>query len=128
MPKDFSRTRRVAEQLKRELSTLMREELQDPVLRLASLTEVKVTRDMGHASIYVSSLDMQGEGADKAAAVLQEAAGMLRQRLGKMLRLRSIPQLHFLADHLQEDAEHMDRLIEQAVASDRPQQSDESSQ
>lgn len=126
MPRDFSRTRRVAEQLKRELSTLMREELQDPELKLASLTEVKVTRDMGHATIYVSSLDLQsGEGADKAAATLQGVAGMLRQRLGKMLRLRSIPQLHFLADHLQEDAEHMNRLIEEAVATDRQHRDDE---
>lgn len=125
MPKDFSRTQRVAEQLKRELSTLMREEMQTPVLKLASLTEVKVTRDMGHAQIYVSSLDLQGPGADHAAAVLQEASGMLRRRLGKMLRLRSIPQLHFLADHLQEDAEHMDRLIEQAVAQDRQHQRDD---
>ena len=124
MPKDFSRTRRVAEQLKRELSTLMREELQAPELRLASLTEVQVTRDMGHAKIYVSSLDMQGAGADKAAEILQQAAGMLRQRLGKMLRLRNIPQLHFLPDHLQEQAQQMDRLIEDAVTADQKNQND----
>lgn len=124
MPREFSRTRRVAEQLKRELSVLMREELQAPELSLASLTEVQVTRDMSHAKIYVSSLDMQG-GADKATEILQDAAGMLRQRLGKLLRLRSIPQLHFLPDHLQEEAQQMDRLIEQAVAADRQHQPDD---
>lgn len=124
MPKDFSRTRRVAEQLKRELSTLMREELQAPELSLASLTEVQVTRDMSHAKVYVSSLDMNG-GADAATAILQEYAGQLRQRLGKLLRLRSIPELHFMADHLQEDAQNMDRLIEQAVARDRQHHQDD---
>lgn len=125
MPREFSRTRRVAEQLKRELSSLMREELQAPELTLASLTEVQVTRDMSHAKIYVSSLDMQGGGADRAAELLSEHAGMLRQRLGKLLRLRSIPQLHFLPDHLQEEAQNMDRLIEQAVAADRQHQSND---
>lgn len=124
MPKEFSRNRRVAEQLKRELSILMREELQAPELKLASLTEVKVTGDLGHATIYVSSLDMQG-GADVATQAMQQAAGMLRQRLGKLLRLRSIPQLHFKADHLQENAQSMDRLIEQAVAQDRQHRNDD---
>lgn len=123
MPKDFSRTRRVAEQLKRELSTLIREELQSPDLMLASLTEVQVTRDMGHAKIYVSSLKLEG-GADAAAEALQSAAGHLRHRLGKMLRLRSIPQLHFLADHLQEEALEMSSLIADAVAQDQHNESD----
>ncbi len=113
----------MAEQLKRELSTLIREELQSPQLMLASLTEVQVTRDMGHAKIYVSSLNMDG-GADEAAEALQEAAGFLRHRLGKILRLRSIPQLHFLADHLQEQAQRMDQLIDGVIAQDRKHQRD----
>ncbi len=118
MPKDFPRTRRVAEQIRRELSTLIREELEDPRLKMPSVTEVQVTRDFGHAKIYISSLDLDG-GSDRCAEALQDYAGMLRQRLGKRLRLRSIPQLHFLADHLQEDAMRMDVLIDQAVAKDR---------
>ena len=91
---------------------------------LASITEVQVTRDMGHAKVYVSSLKLES-GADAATEVLQQAAGHLRHRLGKMLRLRSIPQLHFLPDHLQEKAQAMDSLIDSAVAQDRQHGNDE---
>lgn len=118
MPKEFARSHRVAEQLKRELSALIREELEDPRLKMPSITEVQVTRDFGHATIYVSSLDFSG-GSESSAEALQDAAGLLRQRLGKRLRLRSIPQLHFLPDHLQAEAMQMDALIDQVRAEDR---------
>lgn len=118
MPKEFSRASRVAEQIKRELSALIREELEDPRLKMPSVTEVQVTRDFGHAKVYISSLDFNG-GCESSVAALQDAAVLLRQRLGRRLRLRSIPQLHFIADHLQESAMRMDALIDDAVSRDR---------
>lgn len=122
MPKDFSRTSRVAEQIKRELSVLIREELEDPRLKMPSITEVQVTRDFGHAKVFVSSLDFDG-GCESSVEALHDAAVMLRQRLGKRLRLRSIPQLHFEADHLQAEAMRMDALIDDIRATDRKKQS-----
>ncbi len=127
MPKEYSRVNRVAEQIKRELSTLIREELQDPRLKMPSVTEVQVTRDFGHAKVYISSLDFDG-GCEKSVEALQDAAIMLRRRLGKRLRLRSIPQLHFLADNLQVDAMRMDALIDKAVGKKPVVKADDSDQ
>lgn len=124
MPKDFSRTSRVAEQLKRELSVLIREELEDPRLKMPSITEVQVTRDFGHAKVFVSSLDFDG-GSESSAEALQASAVLLRQRLGKRLRLRTIPQLHFLPDHLQAEAMQMDALIDRVRSEDRTRHPDD---
>lgn len=124
MPKEFSRTRRVAEQIKRELSVLIREELEDPRLKMPSISEVQVTRDFGHARVFVSSLDFEG-GNERCVEALQDAAGFLRRRLGKILRLRSIPQLHFVADNLQEEAMKMDALIDQVAAKERNLKTDD---
>lgn len=87
---------------------------------MPSVTEVQVTRDFGHAKIFISSLDFEG-GCESSVEALQDAAILLRQRLGKRLRLRTIPQLHFLADHLQEEAMRMDALIDEVRSKDRQQ-------
>ena len=59
MPREFSRSLRVAEQLQRELAVLIRDEVKDPRLGMVSISGVEVSRDMAHAKIFVSVL---GEG------------------------------------------------------------------
>jgi ribosome-binding factor A len=54
MPRDFPRTRRVGEQIKRELAQLIREETNSPMMTMVSITAVDVTRDLAYAKIYVT--------------------------------------------------------------------------
>lgn len=117
MPKEFSRNRRVAEQLKRDLGLLIATEVKDPRTAGATVTDVEVSRDLAHAKVYIGVYD---PGADGAAVVagLRRAAGFLRHRLGAALRLRMVPELHFLEDVTEREAHRLARVIDDAVAED----------
>ena len=124
MPREFPRTRRVGEQLQRELSDLIRSELKDPRIGMISISAVTVSRDLSHARVYVSVL---GDEAQMTASlkVLQHAAGFLRHRLGQVMRLRVIPELHFHLDRSIEEGARIGALINLAIASDRGKQEPE---
>lgn len=118
MPKDYSRTRRVAEQLRRELSELIREEVKDPRLGAVTITDVRVSRDLGHAKVFVGFLGSDQRVADKLA-VLNHAAGFLRRELGRRVKLRVVPLPHFEYDDALDRGPALDRLIDEAIEADR---------
>ncbi|HEX6549180.1 MAG TPA: 30S ribosome-binding factor RbfA [Gammaproteobacteria bacterium] len=113
MAREFERSSRVAGQLQRELSELIRREVKDPRVRLVTVTKVDVTRDLSHAKVLISVLGEDGPQPEVLAA-LQHAAGYLRHLLGKMLKMRSIPELHFTQDDVLERAAHLTALINKA--------------
>jgi len=115
MPKDFPRGRRIADQIQRELSEIIRLELKDPRVGLVTITDVEVSQDNAHAKVFVTSL---GEPAQQEAAVraLDHAAGFLRSTLSKRLKLRTVPQLHFQYDASVERGMRLSKLIDDAVA------------
>ncbi len=119
MPKEFNRTRRIAEQLQRELAQLIREEVKDPRLGMVTVVDVEVSRDLSHAKVFITLLGGDGQARDTSVAILNDAAGMLRKFLGRRLRLRTIPQLHFQYDQSIEKGAELSALIDAAVASDR---------
>lgn len=118
MPKEFSRSRRVGEQLQRELSALIRREIQDPRAGWVTVTGVRMSRDLANARVFVSVLD---EGREPAAAVeaLNHAAGFLRRLLGRSLGLRVVPRLRFEYDESIARGAHLSTLIDAAVGRDR---------
>ncbi len=116
MPKDFPRARRVGEQIQRELSQLIRTELKDPRVRLVTVTEVQVTRDLEHAKVFVSVLG--SDDASAAVAALNHAAGHLRHLLGREMRLRVVPVLQFVEDRVLVEGGRLSALISKAVAED----------
>ncbi len=118
MPREFPRARRVGEQIQRELSVLIREELQDPRLGMVSISAVEVSKDLAHAKVFVTTLG-SGEEAQKSIEALTGAAGYLRRLLGQRLVIRSVPQLHFRHDRSLERGAHLSALIDQAVKADR---------
>jgi len=123
MPREFSRSSRLADQIQRDLSDLIRLEVRDPRVRLVTVTEVEVSRDLSHAKVYVTSL----AGSDQAAQsqqALQHAAGFLRSRLAQSLKARTVPELHFVYDESVERGIRLSRLIDQAVEG-APQESGE---
>jgi ribosome-binding factor A len=117
MPKDFSRTLRIAEQIQRDLAELLRLEVKDPRIGMVTLTDVEVTSDYAHAKVFFTTL---GDAAQIAAATegLNRAAGFLRHELGHRIKLRSIPQLHFIHDESVERGVRLSQLIDAAVSSD----------
>lgn len=125
MPKDHSRPRRVAEQIQRELAELIQLEVKDPRVGMVTLTDVEVTPDYSHAKIFFTLLG-QGHPLDETLSGLNRAAGYLRSQLAHRMRLRIMPQLHFVFDSSVERGVHLSHLIEEAVAleGDKPSQED----
>ncbi|WP_061241004.1 30S ribosome-binding factor RbfA [Ectopseudomonas composti] len=120
MAKDYSRTQRIGDQMQRELAQLIRREVKDPRLGLVTITAVDVSRDIGHAKVFITVMGQDDADAVKESLkVLNDAAGFLRMQLGKAMKLRSVPQLHFHYDESVQRGAHLSALIERAVAEDR---------
>ena len=118
MPREFPRTRRVGEQIQRELAALIHDELRDPRLGMVSISSVQVSRDMAHAKVHVSVLGKDEQVSD-SLGVLNHAAGFLRHKLGKILHMRVIPVLRFYHDRSLEEGARLGALINKAIASDK---------
>ncbi len=124
MPKDFSRNRRVAEQIQRLLGEIMVRDVKDPRVRGVNVTGVDVSGDMSHATVWFSLLDPEADPAPVARA-LSGAAGLMRGRLGKSMHIRQVPALHFRHDESLARGAKLSALIDEAVASDRARSDDE---
>lgn len=111
MPREFSRSVRVASQLQRELAELLRGELKDPRLGMVTVSDVEVTRDLSLAKVYVSFLGARQE-VPESLTLLAERGPMLRHELGHRMRMRSIPELRFIYDDSVERGLHMDALLD----------------
>jgi ribosome-binding factor A len=119
MAKEYKRTDRVADHLKRELASLLQFEVRDPRIGMVSITEVEVSRDLGHARVYCTVLGKEGpDDAEEAILALNKAAGFLRSELSRDSNMRMVPQLRFYFDASVGRGAQLEDLIERAVASD----------
>lgn len=105
------RTERVADQIRSELSLILRMEMKDPRIELASISAVEVTRDFSHAKVMVSVLGDDLEKREEAVDTLRQAKGWVRSHLAKRLRLRQTPELHFELDRGAEHSQHINELL-----------------
>ena len=108
--KSFHRTDRVAAQLRRELGTLVHEAVCELGLPSVSVSDVEVTRDMAHAKVFVTAL--QPERADEAVKGLKDAAKQIRYELGRAMKLRHVPELHFHYDASFDRGERIEQLLQ----------------
>ncbi len=120
MAKEYSRTQRVADYLRRELAQLIQLEVRDPRVGMVTVNDVEVSRDMSHAKIFVTV--MGKDSAEDAAASLEalnHAAGFLRTQISKQTQMRTTPKLHFVFDASIGRGAHLSALIDRARAEDR---------
>lgn len=115
MPRTSNRLGRINDQLKQELALLIQNELRDPRLGMISVLEVRVSRDLSHADVFITVL---GAEAADAVAALNNAGGFLRSLLAKNLNLRVTPRLKFIFDESVERGRKLSSLIDEAVAQD----------
>jgi ribosome-binding factor A len=117
MPREIPRARRVAEQVQRELAEMLRRDARDPRLRPVTITHVKMSPDLSHAWVHFQLLT--GDSHDpEQQAILDEAAAYLRGPLGRALRLRIAPHIHFRPDAELEQSQRLDDIITRAVRED----------
>lgn len=124
MPKEFSRSQRVSEQILRELAELIRLEVKDPRVGFITLTEVELTPDYAHAKVYFTSMTGQDD-LDETLAGLRRASGFLRRELGRRVRIHTTPELHFYYDKSVEQGSRMSQLIDKVVREDSERQHDD---
>ncbi len=117
MPRDYPRSRRIAEQVQRELADIIRLELKDPRVGMITLTDVEVTPDHKLARVFFTLLGGPATVAETTRA-LQHAAGFLRSELARRFEMRSVPQLEFVHDASVERGMQLSQLIESARADD----------
>ena len=114
---NLQRQRRVADQIRRELSEIIRLELKDPRVAMLTLTDVEVSSDLAYAKVYFTLLG-DDEARIGTEAGLKRAAGFLRSQLGQRIKIYVTPELHFIYDDSVERGVRLSQLIDKAVASD----------
>jgi ribosome-binding factor A len=105
----MERIERINEEVKKEISTMIQNDLKDPrISGIISVTKVHVTKDLKFAQIYISIL-----GADKAEVMegIKSSAGFMRKELGKRMQIRILPELQFKLDESMEYGTHIDEVI-----------------
>lgn len=111
----MDRTDRVSEEMKKEVSAIIQNELKDPRLpKMISVTTAEVTRDLRYAKIFISVL---GDENDKKNAIqgLKSAAGFIRREIGQRLKLRYTPEILFELDNSIERGVYLNKLINETL-------------
>jgi ribosome-binding factor A len=104
------RTPRLNEQLRREITDIVRTQARDPRIGMVTVTAVMVAGDLGSARVYVTALGTEDEKAETIAG-LKAAAPFIRSELGRRLTIRQIPELRFELDQTLEHAHRIEQLL-----------------
>ncbi|MFV1949733.1 MAG: 30S ribosome-binding factor RbfA [Anaerolineales bacterium] len=106
-----SRSVRIAERIKVELSLLFLQEINDPRLEGVNITSVDLDREISFADIYISALD-GSERKNEIMAAVNKAAGFIRSQLASSIsHLRSFPQLRFHWDPIPDRVNRLDQIF-----------------
>ncbi|MFQ6170314.1 30S ribosome-binding factor RbfA [Oryzobacter sp. R7] len=110
---DTARAQKIADRIKTVTAANLGSIVKDPDLGFVTLTDVRVTGDLQHASLFYTVF---GDEAQRAttARILEEHKGRLRSFVGKQLGIRLTPTLEFIADAIPENAAHIDDLLRAA--------------
>ena len=100
----------MADRIRVVLAERLEKGLRDPRLGFVTITDVRVTGDLQHASVFYTVMGDEAHRADTAAA-LKSATGMLRSEVGKNLNTRLTPSLEFILDAIPENADHISALL-----------------
>lgn len=120
------RLQRLADQIQRTLSVLIRDEINDPRLTgFVTISSVKVSPDLGYADIYVTILEpskngdtdggMNIESHRESLQVLKNASGFLRSELARTMKTRTTPRLRFHYDEITAHGNYMTNLVNEAM-------------
>ena len=104
------RRRRVADQIQKELSEIIRLELHDPRVGMMTISAVEISADFAYCKVFYTMLAPEEE-RDKVKAGLKRASGFLRTALGKRLRIHNTPELRFIEDESFAEAEKIENLL-----------------
>lgn len=114
---DNARAVRLADRIKVLVAKILERGIRDPRLGFVTITDVRVTGDLQHATVFYTVYGTDEERRGTAAA-LRSATGRIRSEVGKNLSIRLVPSLEFVLDALPENAAHIEDLLEKAREQD----------
>ncbi len=118
MAREFSRSRRVGQQLQRELAMVLQREIRDSRLGMVTVNEVEVSKDMGYAKAFVTFLNDDEAEVKAQLDALIELAPMIRSLLASRVKLRVMPEIRFQYDKSLVEGIRMASLVTKVRAED----------
>ncbi|WP_341503372.1 30S ribosome-binding factor RbfA [Gallaecimonas sp. GXIMD4217] len=118
MAKEFSRTRRVGQEIQREVALILQREVKDPRIGMVTVSSVEVSRDLSHAKVYVTLFEQDEEKLRESLRGLREATPYIRSLIGSRVRMRVVPELKFVHDTSLIDGMKLSNKVSQAIAED----------
>ncbi len=119
MAREFSRSRRVAQQIQKELAQIVSREVKANELGMITINEVDLSSDLSYAKVYFTILNDDAENIKSAITRLNDQAPLLRSMMGSAMRLRIVPELKFYYDKSLSEGIRMTSLVNQAVRKDK---------
>ncbi|MFC0861371.1 30S ribosome-binding factor RbfA [Sphaerimonospora cavernae] len=114
---DVARARKLADRIQQVVAEMLERRIKDPRLGFVTVTDARITADLGDATVYYTVFGSEAERAATATA-LESAKGIIRSEVGRQTGLRHTPTLTFVHDPLPDSARHMDDLFAAARARD----------
>lgn len=122
---EYGRELRVADFVRDELAQIIQRQMRDPRVGMVSVNDVRVSKDLSYADVYVSSLDTPGTSEkEDLVMVLNNAAGFFRSELAKRHSMRTTPKPRFHYDEAVDRGPRLEKLIDAAIRSDRKDEND----
>ncbi|MFT6736288.1 MAG: ribosome-binding factor A [Kangiellaceae bacterium] len=130
MAREFSRTDRVGQQIHKEVASILQHEFKhrEPQVGMITVSGVEVSRDLAHAKIFITFYSNSSEKVNDDFEKLQESKSFVRGLLGRRMRMRNVPAVHFFKDSSIEEGARISALVNEAVASDKAKHVDEPGQ
>jgi ribosome-binding factor A len=114
---DQTRARKLADRIREIAAATLETQVKDPRLGFVTVTDARVTADLRDATVFYTVYGDETEQAASAAA-LESAKGVVRSEVGRRTGIRFTPTITFVADHVPDNARHIDELLAKARAAD----------
>ena len=119
MSREFKRSDRVAQELKKEVAVILQREVKDPRIGMVTVSDVEVSRDLAYAKIFVTFLfDNDQEAINQGMKGLEKASPYIRSLVGKAMRLRIVPELRLIYDESLVEGMRMSNLVSNVIRED----------
>jgi ribosome-binding factor A len=126
MSREFKRSDRVAQELKKEVAVILQREVKDPRIGMVTVSDVEVSRDLAYAKIFVTFLfDNDQEAINQGMKGLEKASPYIRSLVGKAMRLRIVPELRFIYDESLVEGMRMSNLVSNVIREDEAKHKEE---
>lgn len=111
------RVRKIADRIHVIVAEMLERRIKDPRLGFVTVTDVRVSGDTQHATVFYTVLGEESS-MESTATALESAKGLIRSEVGKQLGMRLVPTLEFIHDALPESARHLDEVLAKAREAD----------